>query len=215
MECKIMVEITNLHACPGDTTPKQIEVSKDVFSQIDITKTTTEIETELALEQEKAKAEEKKRASIEALYAFKEENGEIIFRLGGAYGKIAGAIKEAASALYFLKAEGFKSGYKKFIKMLNFSPMWIPLQGVEKIEISKIPQILAGRSQAMQIFYYESIPKCRAELIVQVPDGEKTRFEALIKQVQIMPFGPKRRGELKIDIKWNDDSKTANQSVLT
>lgn len=198
MECKLVLEIQNLHACPGDREPKKIEVSKDVFSQIDVLKTTSEVDAELAEEREKAKAEEKKRSTIEPLYAFKEENGGIVFRLGGAYGKLAGAIKEAASALYFLKAEGFKTGYKKFVKMLNFSPMWVPLQGVEKVEISKIPQILAGRSQAMQIFFYESIPCCTAELTVQVPDGEKPRFEALFKQVQMMPFGPKRRAEIKV-----------------
>lgn len=203
MEVKLTLEIQDLHACPGDREPKKIEVPKDVFSQIEVLKTTSEIDAELALEREKAKAEEKTRVKIEPLQAFKEDDGNLVFRLGGAYGKLMGLFKEAGSALYSSKAEGFKSSYKPLLKSLVVKPQWVILKDADKPQINKIPQITAGRSQSMIIQYYETIPKCIVEVTIQVPEKEKTRFKAMLKQAEGMPFGPKRRGEIKVlEEKW-------------
>ena len=198
MKCELALEIKNLHACPGDALPKKLKVSKDIFHEAQIETITNEIDKDLAKETEKASTREKTKESIQPLYAFREENGKILFRLGGPYGKIAGLFKEAGGILYSQKTSGFTSSYKPLIKSLLILPQWAELADSEKIIIDKIPQILAGVSKSMIIQYYEMIPKCKAKLTINFPKNEKVRLEKLLKQIEGMPFGPKRRAEIKI-----------------
>jgi len=192
------MEIKNLHACPGDRTPKKLKVPKDVFSQIDVTTKTDEINTELALDRELAQTTEMTRVKIEPLVSFKEEDDNIVFRLGGSYGKLMGLFREVGGMLYSQKAAGFKSSYKPFLRSLFIKPQWATLENISNIEVATIPQITSGRSAALIILYYEVIPRCTATINIQLPENEKTNFEKLIETCEGVPFGPKRRGELKI-----------------
>ena len=199
MNCKITMEIRNLHACPGDRTPKKLKVPKDVFSQIDVTTKTDEINTELAEDRELAQTTEMTRIKIEPLVSFKKDDeDDIIFRLGGSYGKLMGLFREVGGMLYSQKVAGFKSSYKPFLKSLFIKPQWATLEDVSNIEVATIPQITAGRNQSLIIQYYEVIPRCTATIDIQLPENEKAKFQRLIETCEGVPFGPKRRGELKI-----------------
>jgi len=203
MKCELILEIRNLHACPGDGPPKRLKVPKDVLSQIDVTTTKAEVDEELAREDEKAKSTEKTRVTIQPCHAFRENDGEIVFRLGGSYGKLMGLFREVGSLLYTQKIEGFKTAYKAFLKAIIIKPQWIKLEEVSGIEINKVPQITAGRNRAFILKYYEAIPKCKARMNIQVPEGGKERFEKLIETAEGIPFGPTRRGEIKIlELNW-------------
>lgn len=172
-----------------------------------IKKTTTEeeIEEELSYDEGKEKTTEEKRSDIQPLYAFLEEDEKILFRIGGPYGKLMGLLKEAGSFLYTQKVPGFKSGYKKALKSMIVKPQWVTLENPSEREIAKIPQIMAGRSQAMIIQFYEKIPRCTAKISIDMPSTIQKQFETLIAQAEGMPFGPKRRGEIKVlEMKWNN-----------
>jgi len=198
MRCELTLEIRNLHACPGDCIPKRLKVPTDLFSQVDVTTTKAEIEEQLAREEEKARSTEKTRIKIEPCFSFKVNEGAPVFRLGGPYGKLMGLFKEAGSILYGEKAEGFKTGYKSFLKSIVVKPQWVKLEEVSGIEINKIPQITAGISKALILQYYEEISRCKARLSVQVPSGEREKFVKILEQSEGLPFGPKRRGEIKV-----------------
>ncbi len=197
MRCELTLEIRDLHACP-EVPPRKIEVSKDVFSGIDILTTKHEIDQDLAKETEKAETKEKTRIEIKPCYTFKKEDDKILFRLGGPYGKLAGLLKEAGSVLYSMKEPGFKSQYKPIVKSLIIRPQWVTLENVEDLYVHKIPQIVAGISQAQIILYYDAISKCTAKLTIDFPEKNKKLLEKLLEQAQGLPFGPKRRAELTI-----------------
>jgi len=203
MKCELTLEIRDLHACPGDRPPKEHIVSKDVFSQEDRESIQEDLDEDLVLEREKGRQTKKTRDKIEPLYAFRIENGKPMMRLGGAYGKLAGLFRDAGSSLWQQKTKGFTKGYKSFLKSLVIKPQWVELDKASGIEIATIPQILAGRSKAMIIQYYEKIPHCTAEIGVEMPETMKEQFKVLMKQAEGMPFGPKRRGEIVVhEMRW-------------
>jgi len=201
MKCELTIEIRDLHACPGDEQIKKYEVPTNVFNTVDVTTTEHEIDNEQALTTEKAKTEKKERIKIEPLISFRKD---LTYRLGGSYGKLMGLFGEAASNLYSQKLDGWKISYKPFLKSIQLKPQWVKLDiGSNQIFVSKIPQITAGRSQSLIIQYYEKIDKCITTITAEVPTNEKERFIQLLTQAEGMPFGPKRRGELKItQQKW-------------
>jgi len=198
VKCELILEIRDLHACPGDRPPKEHIVSKGVFSQKDSEVIQENLDEDLLLPREKGKQTEKTRDKIEPLYAFRIENGKPTMRLGGAYGKLAGLFRDAGSSLWNQKTKGFAKGYKSFVKSLIMKPQWVTLEEASEIEVATIPQILAGRSKAMIIQYYEKIPYCTAKISIEMPENMKGQFETLISQAEGMPFGPKRRGEVTV-----------------
>ncbi len=203
MKCELTLEIRDLHACPGDRPPKEHSVSKDIFSQEDLESTQEVLDEDLLLPRERGKQTKKTREKIEPLHAFKLENGKPVMRLGGAYGKLAGLFRDAGSSLWAQKIKGFSKGYKSFLKSLVIKPQWVELDEASEIEIATIPQIMAGRSKAMIIQYFEKIPHCTAKISIDMPDTMKEQFEVLVKQAEGMPFGPKRRGEVTVHkMRW-------------
>ena len=195
MKVELTLEIRDLHADPNDRPPKKLEVPKDVFSQAEVTTIEHEVDQEAASKMERAKTEKKERITIQPLIAFREDD---TFRLGGPHGKLMGLFKEAGAALYNQKTEGFKTGYKSFLKALMIKPQWCQLEDVGNIAVHKIPQITAGRNKALIIQYYEKMDRCKAIVTIQIPEGSKTKLETLLEQAEGMPFGPKRRGEIKV-----------------
>ncbi len=203
MKCELTLEIRDLHACPGDRSPKEHIVSKDVFSQEDLESIKEDLDEDLVLQREKGKQTKKTREEVKPLYAFKIENGKPIMRLGGAYGKLAGLFRDAGGSLWNQKTKGFTKGYKSFLRSLIIKPQWVELDETSGIEIATIPQILAGRSKAMILQYYEKIPYCTAKINIEMPEKIKGQFEVLMKQAEGMPFGPKRRGEITVHkMRW-------------
>jgi len=198
VKCELILEIRDLHACPGDRPPKEHIVSKDVFSQEDRESIKEDLDEDLVLQREKGKQTTKTRDEVKPLYAFRIENDKPVIRLGGAYGKLAGLFRDAGSSLWNQKTKGFTKGYKSFLKSLIIKPQWVTLEEASKIEIATIPQILAGRSKAMILQYYEKVPCCTAKISIEMPENMKGQFETLISQAEGMPFGPKRRGEVTV-----------------
>ena len=204
MKCELTLEIRDLHACP-EVSPRKVEVPKDVFSEINVTTTKHEIDEDLAKETERADTKEKTRIEVKPCYTFKKEDDKILFRLGGPYGKLAGLLKETGSVLYSMKEPGFRTGYKKMVKSLIIRPQWVTLENVEDLYVHKIPQLTAGRSQTMIILFYDVISKCTAKLTIDFPEKNKDLLEKLLEQAQGLPFGPKRRGEIKIlELNWEN-----------
>lgn len=203
MKCNLKLEILNLHACPGDGVVKRHEVSSQLFSQADLEETESEIDKQLSGTREKASVKTKKRTSYKPLFGFKEDH---TYKLGGNYGKLAGLFKASGKVLWSQKTPGFTKGYKTLVKSMIIKPMNPTLNDFKDkdIQINSIPQITAGRSSALIIQYYEYIPKCTAEVEIQMPDDSKKLFEKVVEQACGMPFGPKSRGEFQVlDMKWN------------
>jgi len=160
--------------------------------------TTSTIDEQESGSREAAEVTERKKIKELPLYEFKHENGTYVARLGGSYGKLMGLFKEAGSVLYQRKVPPFKTSYKPFLKSIYIKPQWVPLENVKKIEVATIPQITAGRSKALILQYYKKIDRCTTTLNLEMPDDAKKTFEKLITQAEGMPFGPKRRGEIRV-----------------
>lgn len=198
------LEIQNLHGDPGQKT-KRYEVEKKVFEEMDLTKTAKELEGDLAREAERASTKEKSRIEVTELYSFREQNGNIVYQLGGPYGKLAGLFKDAGKSLYSQKADGFKSSYKSFVKSLVITPVWAELEANGERRVNKIPQLTAGRGHSMIFFYYEVLPECQTQMEIDVPEGNKRKFLKLLNQAEGMPFGPKRRGTISVqNVDWDN-----------
>lgn len=205
MKAELTLKIRNLHANPGDTLPKKHPIKENVFQEENTIISSASGENWEDIEAKYKTGTTKERVKIEPLVSFKTEDNKPVFRLGGSYGKLAGLFKEAGKTLYEIKAEGFKRSYKSFVKSIQIKPQWSYLENSENVEISTIPQITAGRSQALILLYYEKIPYCETTLSIQIPDSPdgKEKFLMLLEQAEGMPFGPKRRGEIKVhDLSW-------------
>lgn len=203
MKCELTLEIRDLHACPADRPPKEHIITKEVFSQDEQELTEETLDEDLTLSREKGKKTKKKRTKIEPLRAFKIIEGKPVTRLGGPYGKLMGLFKNAGKSLYAQKDDMFYPGnraYLGFLKSLIVTPQWVELEEASEIEIAKIPQIIRtkGGSQSMIFLYHEKLPHCYVKVTIQLPAGEKERFEKLLEQAEGMPFGPKRRAEITV-----------------
>lgn len=201
MKCELTLKIRDLHACPGDTPPQRITTSKEVSStdeQEIITETFGE-ETLSYKEEKKGKTAVKERDETNPFHTFRIEEEKPIARLGGPYGKLMGLFRSAGKSLWAQQDSAFYPGhkaYKAFLTSLIVKPQWTMLEDASEIEIHIIPQILPRSKMIFPRF--EKISLCYAKVTIQLPAGEKERFEKLLEQAEGMPFGPKRRGEITV-----------------
>jgi len=134
------------------------------------------------------------------VHTFRRINGKPALRLGGAHGKLWGALKEARNVLYAMGKPQYKSA--RLLDTIQVQPTWVELEPLSEIRVEKLPQVLnvLGRT-SMIIQYFDVIPLCKARIELIFPDELKDIVEGLMRQLLNMGIFNKRRAiiqELKL-----------------
>ncbi len=144
--------------------------------------------------------EELRERRIEPISTFRlDEHGTPLMRLGGAHGKLWGALKSSAKQLYELGDEDFKRAYKSLVDMVSVSPAWVPLDTDEDFRLEGIPQVLKGRSGGMIVKHFDVIPKASAKVLLSFPDPLERKVRKLLDQLQLGSHLNKRRATITVE----------------
>ncbi len=127
-----------------------------------------------------------------------DEQGRPTLRLGGAHGKLWGAMKGCAKQLKELGDADF-ARYNTLMDMILVSPAWAILNtNGENIRCDALPQQMAGMSRSMIIQRFDVVPKATTAVELIFPDQVHRKVEKLIRQLEVGTHLNKRRSLLKI-----------------
>lgn len=128
----------------------------------------------------------------------RDEAGHPTLRLGGAHGKLWGAMKACAKQLRELGDPDFNR-YSTLMDMVLVSPVWVALESNgEKIRCDGIPQQMAGMSRTMIVQHYDVVPKASTAVELIFPTQIKRKVEKLLRQLEIGTHLNKRRSIIKV-----------------
>ena len=143
--------------------------------------------------------EEVKEKRLEPVATFRfDEAGNPTLRLGGAHGKLWGALKSSAKQLFDLGDPDFRKAYKAAVDMINITPVWTRLNADGDMRVEGIPQVLKGTNGGMIIQYFDVIPKARARVEVLFPDALETKVVKLMNQLEVGTHLNKRRSTIRV-----------------
>jgi hypothetical protein len=127
-----------------------------------------------------------------------DEDGRPTLRLGGAHGKLWGAMKSCAKQLKELGDADF-SRYNTLMDMILVSPVWVVLDSNgENIRCDAIPQLMAGMTRSMIIQRFDVVPKAITTVELIFPGQVKRKVDKLIRQLEVGTHLNKRRSIIKI-----------------
>ena len=144
--------------------------------------------------------EEIKEKKLEPIATFRLDEGDVpMLRLGGAHGKIWGALKSSARQLYDLGDVDFKKAYKAAVDMINVSPTWVPIETDQDLRVEGIPQVLKGIGGGMIVQYFDVIPRGIATVTLTFPDPLESKVRKLLNQLETGTHLNKRRTTIKVN----------------
>jgi len=166
-------------------------------------KTTITVRKDLGVPVEKEHERKQINEKEVAVRTFKrDDDGTPMYRLGGAHGKLWGAMKEAAESMYDTgEIElSLTAIEERFMPAVQIQPQWVPLEMPEgaEIELDVLPQILNTRGSSMVEHYFDVIPEATAEVDVRYPEPYEPVVENCLQRMESLSFGNKRRGTLEI-----------------
>ena len=162
------------------------------------TRTKTTIRQSLGVAVQDVTEDQIKEKKLEPIATFRfDENGDPTLRLGGAHGKLWGALKACARQLYDLGDPDFKS-YKAAVEMINIAPVWVPLDMDGDMRVEGIPQVLKGTRGGMIVQYFDVIPKAKVNVALVFPDALETKMKKLLGHLEIGTHLNKRRATIKV-----------------
>lgn len=164
------------------------------------TRTKTMVKDSLGVAIQIGTEEEIKEKKLEPIATFRfDDDGAPMLRLGGAHGKLWGALKASARQLYNLGDEDFKRAYKAAMEMIIVNPTWVRLETDDEFTVEGIPQILKGSGGGMIIQHFDVIPSARAEIDLSFPDALETKVRKLFQQLELGSHLNKRRARIRIE----------------
>lgn len=164
------------------------------------TRTKTMVKDSLGIAVQLGTEEEIKEKKLEPIATFRfDDDGAPMLRLGGAHGKLWGALKASARQLYNLGDEDFKRAYKAAMEMIIVNPTWVHLEADDEFTVEGIPQILKGSGGGMIIQRFDVIPRARAEVDLSFPDALETKVRKLFEQLELGSHLNKRRARIRIE----------------
>jgi hypothetical protein len=176
----------------GDGFERIIEIKKPKLKRVKGRKT-----TKLEISSESSSEEELYEIKQQIVFTFdKNSDGKIIYRIGD---KMKGVLKQAGE----LYADETNSISKAQIgRMLNScfcTPNEVILENISGIKVASLPQILNNMGKkSMIIQCFDCIEKCNCQVQLVYPDTFSRIFDEMINRIELLPFGNKRRGRIKI-----------------
>ena len=198
MERKLEIEITNLYG--SAEFPRQTTVLKPKMSRKK-KRTTTKSDTAISISSETE--EQKSEESKENVNSFNILNDKPAVRLGGAYGKLSGLLKEAGMTLATVGEEDFtKTGTQTIVKTITILPEYseLDLDGNEIKEIKGLVSVNAmfGGKCSQKPTIWDVIPKCRTNIKLIYPDAFDTKVVKMLRMAENLNFAERRRARIKI-----------------
>lgn len=191
MKVSMKLELRNLYG--GDGNVRQIQIRTPKLRRIKGRK-----QTKLEISSETSSEEELFEIKQQDINTFaKNENGEYIYRIGD---KFKGALKQAAELYADESNEVSKAQVKRILNTVFCLPAEAILYDVkEKEEPAKVPQLLntMGRN-TMVIHQFDTILVCKCDIELVYPDSFNKFIQAFLRKIEMIPFGNKRKGTLKI-----------------
>lgn len=202
MEKTLEIEFKDLFGGDGFTRP--IKVSSEKLKR-ETTDTINEEEINFAIKKKKKQTKTETRDDVVQTFQ-RDENGDIVFRLGGIHGKMWGATRAAGKLLGELKNNpeiNSKASVDRIMTMVSFEPVLVKLENISNIQEVKLPQLVNNMGRQNMIFpTYDVIKNCTCKINIQYPDIIEGKVIAMLEQAQRMATMNKRRATMKIT-NWN------------
>lgn len=194
---ELELELRDVYGGDGEKRHEIEEVTK-----LKRTKKRKEIRADIGLQVSGNEIEEEAVEKIERdINTFRRDtDGTPIMRLGGAHGKLYGALKDSAAALKLMGVSPFTKGYKTLLNSIAIFPVWIKLEmdSNKKTQVVDLPQILASFKKTMIIQRFDVIPRCKAKLTLSFPDVMQDDVEKMVRGLENISMLNKRRATCKI-----------------
>lgn len=186
-------ELTLNDVYGGDGEIRYIDVEEPRLTR---TRTTKKTRRDIGISVESGMDEVVTQKVKREVHTFRYINGKPVLRLGGAHGKLWGALREARGVLYAMGRPQYKS--MRLLDTIQVQPVWAELEPLAEIQVEKLPQILNtfGRT-SMIVQLYDVIPSCKAQIELVFPDELKGIVEGLVVQLKNMGIFNKRRATIQ------------------
>jgi hypothetical protein len=143
--------------------------------------------------------QEMSETKLEPIATFRmDEQKRPTLRLGGAHGKLWGALKGCAKQLKDLGDSDFNR-YSTLMDMVFVSPAWVPLEtSGEAMKTEKIPQLMAGMTRSMVVQSFDVVGKALVKVDITFPDVVDAKVRKLLAQLETGTHLNKRRSVIRI-----------------
>ena len=197
MKRELKIEITNLYG--SAEFPREITVDNPKLKR---TKIQTKRKSDIDITTKKSIEETRSEKSIEQVNSFKWEDKKPVLRLGGAYGKFLGLLKQSGIVLATANADITKTTIRNLIPAVQIIPEWATLElNGEKIHTEKglvTTFGYKGGRPTQKPTRWDIIPKCTTEITMIYPDAFDDLIKEMMKMAENLNFAERRRGRVKI-----------------
>lgn len=195
MEIEVVLELRNVFG--GDGFDRVVAVEKSKLSR---TKRTRQVKTSVGVAVEDEVSQETTSSELETVHSFHREGDAYFLRLGGAHGKLWGAIRNAAQKLRSFGDRDFTS-YLPVVESIFVSPDMVELKPSvgAAVVVRSMPQILAGSGgKRMIVDKFDVITRCAATVRVSFPPEIRKKVERLLNALQTGSHLNKRRTSIAL-----------------
>ena len=197
MQMNVKLQLSNVFGGDGISRPIQIEATK-----LSRKKKTTKTKSSFGVSGVSEMDEQKTEVKDDICWTFAhDKDGTPTLRLGGPHGKVWGTLKEVAQILK--DSSGVFESYAEIdrtMKAINILPTYVRLENAKNIHTETLPQILAGRRSSMIVQNFDVIDECEASISLVFPDQLEPKIREMLKQLEQISFGNKRRATAKVKI---------------
>lgn len=198
MKRELEIEITNLFG--SAEYPRQVTVSKPKITR---TKKKSMKRSDTDIQVNTATDEQQTEESQENVNSFNMAGGKPTIRLGGAYGKLQGLLKEAGLTLATAGEPEFtKTGVLMIVPTIQIFPEFCELEmdGSQMHEVKGLVTVNSrfGGRGTQKPTIWDVIPKATTRITVIYPDPFDSEVIKMFRMAENLNFAERRRGKIKI-----------------
>jgi len=193
MEKKLEIVFKDVYG--GDGNVRYIDVTADKVVR---TKSSTTTRHDIGVPVKDSTDEVISEVHKQDVQTFIYDNGNEmpLLRLGGAYGKFWGVLREIALRFYHLGEPVFNKGALPIVKQIQIKPVLVPMEILKPMQIQRLPQKLAGGS-AMITMYYDVIPTAKCQITLTYPEKIEKQVQQLLAELPFTSMFNKRRATIE------------------
>ena len=117
------------------------------------------------------------------VHTFKQNGNGPEIRLGGAHGKLWGALKEARGVLFnAMGDQRFKS--PRILEAIQVRPVWVTLVPMAETRVDVLPQIMNSMSRGLVPQHFDVIPQAVCDVTLIFPANLAGHVDTLIDMLR-------------------------------
>jgi len=194
LKLKLRLELSDVYGGDGFTRVQKMEELKLSRSRRNV-----KVRTDVGVPVTAELAERRTEIADKEIHTFKRgEDGAYYLRLGGAHGKLWGALKEAGEVLKDNTGvfQSF-SAIERFMRGVKILPVWARLENPEGIRVEVQPQVLNGRRSSMIFPHFDVISRCEASVELIFPSAMESKVREMLKQLESINCLNRRRATIR------------------